>query len=40
LKGQQTELVEIPDGEHRLSRPQDLSLLFNKISEVAQDRQP
>lgn len=40
LKGQQTELVEIPDGEHRLSRPQDLSLLFNKISEVAQDRLP
>jgi pimeloyl-ACP methyl ester carboxylesterase len=35
LKGGQVDLVEIPDGEHRLSRPQDLSLLFNKISEVA-----
>lgn len=38
LKGAWTELVEVPDGEHRLSRPQDLSLLFNKITEVAEGR--
>jgi pimeloyl-ACP methyl ester carboxylesterase len=40
LKGDWAEMIEIPDGEHRLSRPQDLSLLFNKISEVAEGRLP
>jgi len=35
LEGSHTELIEIPDGEHRLSRPQDLSLLFGKIEELA-----
>lgn len=38
LKGDRVEFVEIPDGEHRLSRPQDLSLLFTKIEEIAADR--
>ena len=40
LQGGRAQLVEIPDGEHRLSRPQDLSLLFNKITELAQGRTP
>jgi pimeloyl-ACP methyl ester carboxylesterase len=40
LQGGWTQLVEIPDGEHRLSRPQDLSLLFTKIDELAARRQP
>jgi pimeloyl-ACP methyl ester carboxylesterase len=35
LRGGWAELIEVPDGEHRLSRPQDLSLLFAKIDEVA-----
>jgi dipeptidyl aminopeptidase/acylaminoacyl peptidase len=34
IQGDRAELIEIPDGEHRLSRPQDLSLLFTKIDEV------
>jgi pimeloyl-ACP methyl ester carboxylesterase len=34
IQGDWAELIEIPDGEHRLSRPQDLSLLFTKIDEV------
>jgi pimeloyl-ACP methyl ester carboxylesterase len=34
LKGGWAELIEVPDGEHRLSRPQDLSLLFTKIDEL------
>jgi hypothetical protein len=33
-------MIEIPDGEHRLSRPQDLSLLFTKIDELATGRLP
>ncbi|MEI9900944.1 MAG: alpha/beta hydrolase [Hyphomicrobium sp.] len=40
LQGNRAELIEIADGEHRLSRPQDLSLLFNKITEVAHGRPP
>jgi pimeloyl-ACP methyl ester carboxylesterase len=35
LKGDGAELTEIPDGEHRLSRPQDMALLFSKIGAVA-----
>lgn len=31
LTGGHVKLVEIPDGEHRLSRPQDLALLFDAI---------
>jgi dipeptidyl aminopeptidase/acylaminoacyl peptidase len=38
LTGDWAELIEIPDGEHRLSRPQDLSLLFNKVTDLAQGR--
>jgi pimeloyl-ACP methyl ester carboxylesterase len=40
LQGGWAEMVEIPDGEHRLSRPQDLSLLFTKIDELATGRLP
>jgi pimeloyl-ACP methyl ester carboxylesterase len=31
LTGDDVRLVEIPDGEHRLSRPQDLELLFSEL---------
>lgn len=34
LEGGWAEFVEIPDGDHRLSRPQDISLLFTKIDEM------
>ena len=34
LTGDQIRLIEIPDGEHRLSRPQDLDLLFSAIEEL------
>lgn len=34
--GGQAQLIEVPDGEHRLSRPQDLGLLFTKIDELAE----
>jgi pimeloyl-ACP methyl ester carboxylesterase len=40
LQGGWAEMIEIPDGEHRLSRPQDLSLLFTKIDELATGRLP
>ena len=35
LDGGWSRLVEVPDGEHRLSRPQDIVLLFQLIDEVA-----
>ena len=35
LKGGWAEMIEIPDGEHRLSRPQDLDLLFGTIEGIA-----
>jgi pimeloyl-ACP methyl ester carboxylesterase len=35
LKGGWAEMIEIPDGEHRLSRPQDLDLLFGAIDGIA-----
>jgi pimeloyl-ACP methyl ester carboxylesterase len=35
LQGGCAELHEIPDGEHRLSRPQDLALLFSSIERLA-----
>lgn len=35
LKGQKLQLVEIPDGEHRLSRPEDLEKLYAAILELA-----
>lgn len=31
LSGSPVNLTEVPDGEHRLSRPQDLQLLFERI---------
>lgn len=33
LTGGWTRIVEVPDGEHRLSRPQDLEMLFALIEE-------
>ena len=29
------ELVEVPDGEHRMSRPEDLELLYKAVKKVA-----
>jgi pimeloyl-ACP methyl ester carboxylesterase len=34
LTGGHVKLIEIPDGEHRLSRPQDLAKLFEEIGKV------
>lgn len=34
LQGSPVSLTEIPDGEHRLSRPQDLHVLFKAIEDV------
>jgi pimeloyl-ACP methyl ester carboxylesterase len=36
LKGRAVKLIEIADGEHRLSRPQDLALLFATLDELAE----
>lgn len=35
IQGGWAELTEVPDGEHRMSRPQDLDLLFQTIKRVA-----
>lgn len=35
LTGGQVRLTEVPDGEHRLSRPQDLALLYEIIERAA-----
>lgn len=35
LAGEDVRLTLVKDGEHRLSRPQDLDLLFSLVSEVA-----
>ncbi len=35
LAGGWTEVAAVPDGEHRLSRPQDLAMLFEILDEVA-----
>ncbi|CAN0353377.1 unnamed protein product, partial [Phaeothamnion confervicola] len=35
LDGGLTRLVEVPDGEHRLSRPEDIALLFKLIDEAS-----
>ena len=32
MKGRDVRLIEIPDGEHRLSRPEDLEKLFTAIA--------
>jgi pimeloyl-ACP methyl ester carboxylesterase len=34
LQGGRTRLVTLPDGEHRLSRPEDLALLFELLAEL------
>ncbi len=34
LTGSPVNLIEVADGEHRLSRPQDLELLFERISRL------
>ena len=34
LDGNCVRIVEVPDGEHRLSRPEDIALLFRLIEEV------
>jgi pimeloyl-ACP methyl ester carboxylesterase len=36
LQGNAVKLIEIPDGEHRLSRPEDLALLFATLDELAE----
>lgn len=36
LTGDSVKLIEIADGEHRLSRPQDLALLFAEIGKLVQ----
>jgi pimeloyl-ACP methyl ester carboxylesterase len=36
LTGGHVRITEVPDGEHRLSRPQDLALLFQLIDEASQ----
>jgi pimeloyl-ACP methyl ester carboxylesterase len=38
LKGGWVHLTEVPDGEHRMSRPQDLELLYGLIDQVAASR--
>lgn len=35
LSGDWTEVHAVPDGEHRLSRPQDLEMLFDILDDVA-----
>lgn len=34
VKADWVDLIEVPDGEHRMSRPQDLELLFEAIKKV------
>jgi dipeptidyl aminopeptidase/acylaminoacyl peptidase len=34
IKGQRARLVEVPDGEHRLSRPQDIGLLLDIVGSL------
>ena len=36
LTGDWARMIEIPEGEHRLSRPEDLALLFATIDELAE----
>jgi len=36
LQGDHATLTEVPDGEHRLSRPQDLDKLFGLVGELLQ----
>ncbi|MGQ0455459.1 MAG: alpha/beta hydrolase [Hyphomicrobium sp.] len=36
LKSDNVQLIEIPDGEHRLSRPADLEMLFKAVASIAE----
>jgi hypothetical protein len=36
LEGGWAKMIEVPDGEHRLSRPEDLALLFATVEELAE----
>lgn len=36
LQGGWVKMIEIPDGEHRLSRPEDLALLFATLDQLAE----
>lgn len=38
LSGGQVQVTYVPDGDHRLSRPQDLELLFQIIGRLVEDR--
>ncbi len=35
MKGHSVSLIEIPDGEHRLSRPEDLRKIFSAVQTIA-----
>lgn len=35
LDGDSTQLIEVPDGEHRLSRPEDLQLMLDTVDQLA-----
>lgn len=34
LRGRNVKLIEVPDAEHRLSRPQDLDLMFSELAKL------
>ena len=38
LDGGLARMIEVPDGDHRLSRPEDLALLFATVEELAEGR--
>lgn len=38
LQGGLARMIEVPDGDHRLSRPEDLALLFATVEELAEGR--
>jgi pimeloyl-ACP methyl ester carboxylesterase len=38
LQGGWAKMIEIPDGEHRLSRPQDLALLFATLDQLVESK--
>lgn len=40
LTGGWAKMIEVPDGEHRLSRPEDLALFFATLNELAESTSP
>jgi pimeloyl-ACP methyl ester carboxylesterase len=38
IQGGYARMIEVPDGDHRLSRPEDLALLFATVEELAEGR--